>query len=572
MPNNILRPLLSAYLLLIGLLSGCEQQANTHAANLILYNGEVVTGNSSQANAQAVAISDNKIIYVGNNDEALSYQTDSSQTIDLAGKTVIPGLIESHAHFYNLGRGKQNLDLSDTANYQALVDKVAEAVARANSGDWIIGRGWHQSKWSPAPSPNVNGFQTHEALSAVAPDNPVYLVHASGHASFVNAKAMQLANINNTTEFTDGGEIIKDDEGNPTGVLTENASALVGSIIGEPSTAQMSNAYELAMQEALRYGITSFHDAGSDAKDLAMFHSLGESHRLQIRLYSMIDGHNDALVQQWLERGPEIGLYNNFLTVRAIKIRADGALGSRGAWLLAEYQDRPGHLGSTTVDLNRLTQITEAAIANNFQMAVHAIGDRANREVLNIFAQQFKQQNTDGQQKRFRIEHAQHLSIDDIPRFSELGVVAAMQSIHMSSDRPWAIDRLGQQRIEEGAYVWQKLLQSGAVIANGTDAPVEPLNPFANFYAAVSRKTLVGTPDGGYEPSQKMTRAQALRSMTLDAAFAAFEENIKGSIEVGKLADLAILSHNIMIVREADLLNTQVLTTIVDGKIVYQVN
>ena len=538
-------------------------------ADLILRNGQIYTNNTNQPAAQAIAISKNKIVYVGDNEGVNRWSGEQTHTIELQGHTVIPGIIESHAHFYGLGNSKQNLDLSKIASYNELVEKVSAAIAQASPGDWIVGRGWHQSKWNPPAKPLINGFQTHQQLSEVSPNNPVYLVHASGHAAFANAKAMAIAGIDTNSAFNDGGEIIKDANNQPTGIFTENASELIARHIGAPSSQQRQRAYELAMDEALRFGITSFHDAGSSRQDLQAFNKLGEQGLLRIRLYAMLDGHDTALVNEWLQKKPAIGLYNNHLTVRAIKMWADGALGSRGAWLLEDYSDRPHHRGSATVSMDELERVVNLAFANGYQMAVHAIGDRANREVLDRYAKVIGDTPTSSDH-RFRIEHAQHLSLDDIPRFAQLGVIASMQTIHMSSDRPWAIDRLGRKRIEDGAYVWQKLLHSGAIVVNGTDAPVEPINPFANFYAAVTRKTLAGLPQGGYEADQKLSRQQALNSMTLAGAYAAFEEYIKGSIEVGKLADITVLSQDIMRVNESEILNTNAIMTIVDGKVVYQ--
>ena len=284
----------------------------------------------------------------------------------------------------------------------------------------------------------------------------------------------------------------------------------------------------------------------------------------------MINGVNEKLLEEYYNKGPEIGLGNNFLTIRAIKLLSDGALGSRGAWLLEPYSDRPGHYGHEIILMQYVYTVAQDALKHGFQLCVHAIGDRANREVLNQYEKAFKENPEAVKDHRFRIEHAQHLTTQDIPRFAQLGVIPAMQAIHMSSDRPWAIDRLGKERIEEGAYVWQKLLKSGARIANGTDVPVEPISPVACFYASVTRRTLKGEPSGGYEPDQKMTREQALRSYTLDAAYAGFEENIKGSIKVGKLADFTVFSQDIMKVPEDDLLKTEIEYTIIDGKVVYK--
>lgn len=539
------------------------------SADVIFYNGIVHTLNADQPKAEAIVISDNRIHFVGPSNEALALKEEATQLIDLDGLAIIPGFIESHAHFYSLGQSKQQLDLTNASSYEVLVQQVKDAVALAAPGDWILGRGWHQSKWDPQPSPLVKGFQTHHKLSEVSPDNPVYLVHASGHAAFANTKAMSLANINSSTKFSDGGEILKNQAGEPTGVLVENAMGLVSALIGNPSPERQQQAYKLAMDEALSYGITSFHDAGASADDIENIYKLGESGELSIRVYAMLNGNDESLLNSWFDQGPKIGLYDNFLTIRGIKLWADGALGSRGAWLTEEYRDRPGHFGSATISMDLLSDITQRALTHNFQMAVHAIGDRGNKEVLDRFENAFSKNNEDGKAKRFRIEHAQHLNRSDIPRFSQLGVIASMQSIHMSSDRPWAIDRLGIKRIEEGAYVWQKLIDSGALIVNGTDAPVEPINPFANFYAAITRKTLQGTPQNGYESSQKMSRLQALQSYTINAAYAAFEEDVKGSIEVGKLADLVVLSQDLLSIPENQVMQTKALLTMVDGKIVF---
>ncbi len=333
--------------------------------------------------------------------------------------------------------------------------------------------------------------------------------------------------------------------------------------------AQNRRALELAIQESLANGITSFRDASSDGAAIALYRDFLNEGKLKIRLWVMINGHDEALLEKWLAQGPEIGSGDHFLTVRAVKLFADGALGSRGAWLLEPYSDRPDHTGHATIDMDRVYEVSRKALLNGFQACVHAIGDRANREVLDRFERVFKEHPQAAEDHRFRIEHAQHVSAEDIPRFSQLGVIASVQGIHLSSDRPWAIDRLGEDRIQEGAYVWQKLLQSGAVVVNGTDAPVEPIDPIENFYASVARRTLKGEPPGGFEPDQKMTRYQALNSYTLAGAYAGFEEDIKGSIEVGKLADFTVFSQDILQVAENRLLDTAVEYTIVGGDIAY---
>jgi predicted amidohydrolase YtcJ len=393
--------------------------------------------------------------------------------------------------------------------------------------------------------------------------------HASGHALLANAKAMEIANVGPATDFDNGGEIIKDEEGNPTGIFNESAMGLIGQFIPENNEESDRKAFELAGRNCLENGITSFHDAGEGERIITLMKKILEEGGFSTRLYIMLSGGNRALLDKYFGIGPEIGLGNDFLTIRSIKLFVDGALGSRGAWLIEPYSDMPGHYGHAVSELSYLQEVSDQAIQSGFQVCTHAIGDRGNKEVLDIYEMAY-QNNPDQNDPRFRIEHSQHLSESDIPRFASLGVIPAMQAIHISSDRPWAIDRLGEDRILEGAYVWQKLLQSGVKIVNGTDVPVEPLSPIACFYASVSRKTLQGLPPGGYEPDPKMSREEALRSYTIDAAFGAFEENIKGSIEPGKLADFTVFSDDIMTIPEEDILSTEIDMTIIDGKVLYE--
>jgi hypothetical protein len=473
-----------------------------------------------------------------------------------------------------LGYNELNLDLNKTGSYQEIVDAVAERVKTAAPGEWITGRGWHQSKWNEMPEEMVNGFQTHELLSAVSPNNPVYLGHASGHAGFANAKAMEIAGLmvlskEGIDKFEiEGGEVMRDAMGRPTGIFNELAQNLITKHIPENTPQKDIQAFELAVAACLRNGITGFHDAGIGREAIALYKEMKSNGKMKIRLYPMLTGGDTILLNEWYKKGPMIDP-DNLLTIRSIKLNCDGALGSRGAWLLESYTDRPGHFGHETLPMNFVEETALNGLKNGFQVCAHAIGDRANREVLNQYESAFNTLPELATDHRFRIEHAQHLHPQDIPRFAQLQVIPAMQAIHMSSDRSWAIDRLGEQRIKDGAYMWQSLLKSGIPIVNGTDVPVEPLNPIASLYASVSRKTLQGTPDGGYEPAEKMTREQALRSYTLDAAYGAFEEDIKGSITVGKLADFTIFDQDFMKAPEKDLLNTEIVMTIFDGEIVY---
>lgn len=551
--------------------SACN--SNKETADIVFKNGIIYTVDDQESQAEAVAVKDGLIIALGSSKDISAYEGNETDVIDLAGKTMTPGFIESHGHLMGVGYNKLELDLMYVKTYDELVAKVAEAVEKAEPGDWITGRGWHQSKWIETPDKVVNGFQTHDQMSAVSPDNPVYLRHASGHATFANAKAMELAGVNrlsveSLSSKVEGGEIIKDELGNPTGVFTERASSLVGKLVPRDTEERAEQALEMAIQECLEKGITSFHDAGSGQAFIDRLQKFKAEGKLGIRTYTMLTGRSPQLLEEWYKRGPMIDP-DHFITVRSIKLNCDGALGPRGAWLLEPYSDRPDHVGHETLPMEMVTTVSEKGLELGFQVASHAIGDRANREILDRYEAAFNK-FPDQKDHRFRIEHAQHLHPDDIPRFGGMGVIAAMQAIHMSSDRPWAIDRLGEKRIVEGAYVWQKLLQSGAKIINGTDAPVEPVDQLPSFYASVSRKTLAGLPEGGYEPDQAMSRMEALRSFTLDAAFGEFEEDFKGSIEVGKAADFTVFDKDIMTIPEKEILETKVAMTIVEGVIRYR--
>ncbi|MBL7865231.1 MAG: amidohydrolase [Cyclobacteriaceae bacterium] len=559
------------YLILIVCLAwGCQTRKTP--ADMIIHGGSIYTMDAAKPTVEAVAVKADTILFAGTLAEAKEYQGDQTSMLDLKGATMTPGFIESHGHIMGVGYNEMNLDLMSVKSYDELVDKVKEAVAKAQPGEWILGRGWHQDKWDKKPEKMVKGFQTHEKLSAVSPDNPVYLSHASGHAGFANAKAMQLAGVNQLSRENmgmeiEGGEIIRDKLGNPTGIFNERAQNLIGKVIPEETEETAARALELAMDACARNGLTGFHDAGASRKSIDLFHKFKEQGKLKSRLYVMITGRDWGLMQDWYKKGPEIDPRS--VTVRSIKLNCDGALGSRGAWLLEPYSDRKDTYGMATYPMDSVLKTSQQGLKYGFQVCSHAIGDRANKEVLDRYEIAFKE-NPGKTDHRFRVEHAQHLHPNDIPRFAQMGVIPAMQAVHLSSDRPWAIERLGEKRIIEGAYMWQTLLRSGAKVINGTDAPVEPLTPIASFYASVTRQTLAGEPEGGYEPAEKMTREQALRSYTLDAAYGAFEEKVKGSIEPGKLADFTIFSQDIMQVSDADLLKTEVIKTILGGKTVYE--
>tara|TARA_A100001037_G_scaffold159808_2_gene144037 strand:+ start:5382 stop:7097 length:1716 start_codon:yes stop_codon:yes gene_type:complete len=548
---------------------GCEDQK----ADMIIHNGVIYTMNDLNPITEAVAVGDGKIIALGKYRDLDPLINAKTKIINLSGAMMTPGIIEGHGHFYGLGLAKMQLDLSKTESYQDLIDMVSDAVRNSNPGEWILGRGWHQSKWSDNKDDFVKGFQTHDRLSEVSPKNPVWLKHASGHAGFANQNAMDIANVNRETEFGFGGEIIKDLSKEPTGVFNERAQGLISSHIDNNLSEDSDiRAIELAVKTSLENGITSFHDAGTGKKTIEILREAINRGILKVRIYAMLTSRDTTLLNEWYKKGPEIGTGGDLLTIRSIKLNADGALGSRGAWLIDEYTDRPGHYGMPTQSMEYVYRVAKNGLLSGFQVNSHAIGDKANREILNEYEKVFNEHPDLAANHRWRIEHAQHVAPADIPRFGRMKVIPSIQGIHMSSDRPWAIDRLGKKRIEESAYVWRDLIDHGAILINGSDVPVEPIDPIASFYASTTRKTLKGFPDFGYEPKQKMTRIEALKSYTLNAAYGAFEENIKGSIEIGKYADFTVFSQNLITIPEDKILDTKILYTIVNGVVEYQAN
>jgi predicted amidohydrolase YtcJ len=547
-------------------------RAQQQPVDLILINGRIVTADDGRPEAEAIAVRGDVIAAVGTTAEIRAMAGPSTRVIDLEGQLAIPGFIEGHGHFTGLGNGLMNLNLMPTKSWDEIVTMVATAVETAKPGQWIIGRGWHQEKWTSVPNPNVEGFPTHESLSRVSPNNPVVLTHASGHASFVNAKAMELSGITSATPNPAGGDLIRDGKGNPTGLLRETASRLVKQGAGEPrptpeeQRARALRGVELATREALSKGVTSFQDAGSGFDTVDMLKALVDENKLGLRLYVMLRIPNEALAQR-IRDYRLVNYGDKRLTVRSIKVSIDGALGPRGAWLLEPYTDKPGDTGHNTTSLESARRTAQIAIENDFQLNIHAIGDRANREVLNIYEEAFKAAGTDGKDLRWRVEHAQHIHPADIPRFGQLGVIASMQGIHCTSDAPYVPQRLGEERSRTGAYVWQSLMKSGALVTNGTDVPVEDIDPIESFYASVTRRLEDGSV---FYPEQRMTRLEALKSYTINNAIAAFEEDIKGSLTPGKLADITVLSKDIMMVPDDQIREAKVVYTIVGGKIAYE--
>jgi hypothetical protein len=564
-------------LLIVVHLAGCapsDSSTDSSPADLVLHNGKVVTMDADQPAAEAIAVSGDRIIAVGSSAEVREYVGPSTESIDLGGRLVVPGFIEGHGHFMSLGQSKMILDLTTAGSWTEIVALVAKAAEGAEPGEWIVGRGWHQEKWSSVPEPSVEGNPVHLSLSEVSPDNPVHLTHASGHASFANTRAMELAGITVATPDPPGGEIVRDPAGAATGLLRETAQRLVERALAEaesqPRPGEVGEAQrrmvQLAGEEALSRGVTSFHDAGASFATIDFYTELADRGELPIRLYVMVRGESNETMAAKLPAYRKVGYGNNFLTVRSIKRQIDGALGAHGAWLLEPYADLPRSSGHNLESLEELERTAEIAIENGYQLSTHAIGDRGNREALDLYERVFAARA--GQADlRWRIEHAQHLHPTDVPRFRDLGVIASMQGIHATSDGSWVPDRLGRRRSEEGAYLWRTLHDAGVTVTNGTDVPVERLDPIANFYATISRKLADGTVFYG---DQRLTREQALETYTINNAYAAFEEDLKGSITPGKLADLVVLSHDLMTIPEGEVPSVRVVYTILGGEIRYQ--
>ena len=540
---------------------------------MILINGKIATMDKNNPTAEAVAFEGDRILMVGSSADIEALKGETTKVIDLKGNFAMPGFIEGHGHFSGLGKSLINLNFLKTKNWQEIVNMVAEKAKTAEPGEWIEGRGWHQEKWNEIVERNVHGYPYHDELSAVSPNNPVLLRHASGHGVFANKKAMELGGITAETLSPIGGEIVRDGSGEAIGMFEERAMSLVyaafqeyeKTLSQEDLEKRWYKAIDLAQEECLKKGITSFQDAGSLYDEVDKYQKLAEEGKLDLRLWVMLR-HSYERMKGNLEQFPIIDAGNHFFSCRAIKTEVDGALGSYGAWLLKSYHDKPNFVGQNTTTIEEVNNIAKLAVANDMQLCVHAIGDRANRVVIDIFEDKIKKDTA--KDWRWRIEHAQHLSTDDIPRFKDLGIIASMQGIHCTSDAPFVVSRLGEQRAREGAYPWRSLLDAGVTIANGTDAPVEDVDPLESFYASVTRKRA----DTGLEffTEQKMTREEALYSYTLWNAFAGFEEKNKGSLEVGKLADVVVLTKDLRDCKDEEILEADVLYTFVGGKVKYK--
>lgn len=542
------------------LLAAVPLAAQTPAAELVVTNARIYTVDGAVPIAEALAVSNGRVRFVGSVLGAKALTGPSTQVIDAGGRTVIPGMTDAHGHVLGLGLALRNVDLVGTTSYDEVIARVVARARTTPKGEWILGRGWDQNDWGDTRWP------AHEALSRAVPDHPVWLERVDGHAGLANAMAMRLAGVTAASAEPEGGQIVRDAQRNPGGVFVDNAQRLVEQGIPAITRAQSKEAIRAAITEMHRWGLTGIHDAGASAQTLELYEELGREGALRIRLYAMISDHGPTL-EAWFRRGPQSGLYDGTLWVRSLKLYQDGALGSRGAALLEPYSDDAATSGLLVSAPAHIREVADRALRAGFQVNTHAIGDRGNRLVLDAYAAALAARPT--ADHRFRVEHAQILHSDDIPRFSALGVIPSMQASHQTSDMYWAGTRLGDTRLR-GAYAWRSLLDAGSIIPNGSDFPVEYVNPLISFKASVSRQDARGWPAGGWYPEQRMSRDEALKSMTLWPAYAAFQEQELGSLTVGKRADFVILDQDILRVPDALLPRTQVLSTWVGGVRVYE--
>ena len=569
-----LRP--AAALALLVLAKACtpaSDDPDAEAPDQIFVNAAVYTVDSADARAEAFALRDDRLVAVGTTEEIGALATDETTVHDLGGRFVMPGFIEGHAHFGNLGTSLLNLNLLATTSWAEIVDSVAARAKRAQPGDWIYGRGWHQEKWTDTDTyETVDGYPLHDALSEVSPNNPVVLTHASGHGAMANAAAMSAAGISGETSDPEGGRILRNAHGEPIGVFEERATAQLyaalnayyASLPAEQRVAEQRQSWRLAEEACLAAGITSFQDAGTRREDLDALRVLAKADSLDLRLYMMVRESCEELSGGSLDGLPWVGEGSSGFTVRAIKTELDGALGSYGAWLLEDYDDKPGFRGQNTTTEEEVRCIAELAFRQNMQLCVHAIGDRANRVTLDVVEDYSARVDT---ALRWRNEHSQHVDPADIPRFAATGTIASMQGVHATSDAPFVVARLGEERAREGAYAWRSLWDAGAVVTGGTDAPVEEVAPLPSLYAMITRKAPGRL--GAFFPEQSLTRAEAIRAYTMNNAYAAFEERDKGSLEVGKLADFIVLDRDILACPEDSIPVAVVEETWVGGRRVF---
>lgn len=553
---RILKACLTALTLAPSILSAQPQVP----VDVIVVNARVYTVDESRPMVSAFAIRDGRFLFAGSDIEVRALAGTNTRVIDAEQATIVPGLVDAHAHLRGLGESLRNVPLAGSRSYEDVIAKVVERARTAKPGEWILGRGWDQNLW---PSKE---FPTHEALSRALPNNPVVLTRIDGHAILANSMAMRLARVTSATRDPSGGRIIRLPDNSPSGVFVDNAENLVAGAIPPLTSEQVRDAVVAAVAEANKWGLIGIHDAGASRRTIDIYESLASQGKFNLRNYVLISD-DSADINHYMSRGPQVGLHDGRVWIRSIKLYSDGALGSRGAALLAPYSDEAGNTGLLVSQPAHIQRVATEALRRGFQVGVHAIGDRGNRIVLDAYEAALKA--VPSADHRFRIEHSQVISLDDIPRFAKLGVIPSMQGSHQTSDMGWAEVRVGPARIR-GAYAWRSLLNTGVIIPNGSDFPVEEVNPLISFHSAVSRQGPDNKPPGGWYPEQAMTREEALKSMTIWPAYAAFQEKEMGSIAPGKYADFVMLDRDIMDVPADQILGARVIATWLGGKAVYE--
>ncbi len=573
----MIRSLISAILL------ACLSPSAAAKETTIYINARIYTASDDQPTADAMVVSDGKILAIGNRRDVMRHMHEGATQVNMEGLTILPGLIDAHAHMSGLGALDAGvIDLAGTTSYDEVIELVRAQAVAVPRGTWIIGRGWDHESWSSKQMP------THKRLSDAVPDHPVWLSRVDGHAGLANTAAMEAAGVSRETESPEGGDILRGAEDQPTGVFVDNAEELIARAIPRNASATPEKLILLAQERCLKYGLTGVHDMGIGHDEIETYKALEGDGRLDLRIYGVIHG---ALAEAYFEANP-IRVSDRF-TLRACKLYVDGAMGSRGAWLLEPYLDRPTddegnpYTGLRVTDPLVIDRVSKHGVRHGYQVCTHAIGDAANRRTLDAYeyahATAIPNETAPTQPAdlethpgllhergtRFRIEHAQLIHPDDIPRFEQLGVLPSMQPTHCTSDMRWVEDRVGTERAR-GAYAWRSLIDSGVPIPGGSDFPVESENPLFGFYSAITRQNHRGEPVGGWLPGQRMTRTEALKSMTIWAAYASFEEDTRGSLEPGKLADFVVLDHDIMTCKPGEILITEVVRTVIGGETVYE--
>ncbi len=546
------------FLMMMFVFSGCEKDQPESPADLILIGGHILTQTDTPAST-AVAVRGDAILSVGTDDQILLSRGPDTKVVNLDGATVIPGLVDSHCHLYGLGKSLAQIDLMGTGSLEQILEIVTRDAAKFALDAWIEGRGWDQNDWE------IKEYPHRQMLDEIIPDRPVFLRRVDGHAGWGNSAALRLAGITADTEDPEGGEILRDEQGEPTGILIDNAVDLVAKVIPDVGPVETRRRLLMAIDHCVAHGLTGVHEAGVSWELAQVYHELAEGGELDLRVYAMY-ADAPATLDKALAAGP-LFTDNGMLTIRAIKLYSDGALGSRGALLLDDYTDQPGHRGLPVTPAKHMRDVMDRGGRAGFQICTHAIGDGANRLVLDLYEEVLGELKLED--ARWRVEHAQILAPEDIPRFGKLGVIASMQPVHCTSDMDWADERLGEDRLA-GCYAWRSLLDSGAHLCYGTDFPVEKVDPLAGLYSAITRTHPDGTPIGGWQPQEAVDSATALELYTAGSAWAGFQEEKSGRIVPRYQADLTVLEGNPVTCKPADLLKMKVKMTIVAGRIVYE--